>query len=362
MTNQFTADELPRIMQCNGSVVMPASFPAIDFDTSARDEGAAAHFMAAAVFRNEFSIEEIVDRKAPNGYYMSAEMAEYVAQYLMALDCGEVEVDTSFQLGNVRINARADHIKYRAETATLTVDDLKYGFTPVEPEMHWTLIAHAFGYVFRTKQCAPEWYVFRIHQPRPYHRDGKTREWRVSARDMEALYKQLHDTLNNLRDELQTGPLCRKCPALATCPAARAASMNAIDCTGLPYSDDMANDALSYELDLLNQAQSTLKSRLEAMQNLALHRLKHGQIIDNYASETGYGNRAWKEGFNADILSTMTGKELRKPGVVTPAQAERLGVPEAVVQSLTYRPTTGVKLVRETASKRAQRLLKQGQP
>jgi hypothetical protein len=90
------ATGLPRLMECNGSRLMPPSFPTVD-DPTARDEGTAAHYMAQQIFSGAFTIEELMDRKAPNGFYMTHEMGEYVDK----LSCGArlvrfMEIDTSW--------------------------------------------------------------------------------------------------------------------------------------------------------------------------------------------------------------------------------------------------------------------------
>jgi hypothetical protein len=224
-----TADNLPRLMKCNGSRLMPAAFPRVEENNTIRDEGNAAHYMANAVFRNEFSIDELIDRKAPNGVIIDGVMADHVGEYLSALDCGEMEVETSFGVSGIwQINGRCDHRKYNASTDTLTIDDLKYGYSIVEPEMHWTLIAHAVGSCIGLG-ITPANVVLRIHQPRQFHPDGKIREWRITYARLMELYAEINATLSAPTDILTTSDFCRRCHALATCPAARKADMNAID-------------------------------------------------------------------------------------------------------------------------------------
>lgn len=352
-----TADELPRIMACEGSRLMPASFPVEAGDTSARDEGTAAHYLAQAVFNNEFTFDELTDRKAPNGVYISTEMADHVAQYLSALDCGETEIDTSYGTDAWRINSRADHIAFNHTVDTLIVDDLKYGWRLVSPVNHWSLVWHAIGYCI-ARQLRPAHVELRIHQPRPWHPDGPCRTWRITGDELWALYAIINAKLSALSDALTTGPQCNGCHAMATCPAYRAANMNALDATDHAIPDDMPNDALSYELDVLTAAQSVIENRLDALRDLASHRLSLGQLIENYSRQATYANTRWRAGLDGATLSLMAGKDLTKPAaLVTPTEAKRRGMSEAVIKSLTERPMTGQKLVRSTATERANRLL-----
>jgi hypothetical protein len=363
------ATGLPRLMECNGSRLMPPSFPAVD-DPTARDEGTAAHYMAQQIFSGAFAVEELIDRKAPNGFYMTHEMSEYVTSYLAALDwCGDMEIDTSWGDGvNFRINGRADHVAFAADIDTLYIDDFKYGFRLVEPERNWTLISHAIGYC-ANMQIAPRAIILRIHQPRPHHSEGKTRSWMITYAELQAFMTQISATLTNPSDMLMTGVnWCATCHALATCPAARKAGYNAIDATNMAFDDASPDDLLSYELDTLRTAKATLENRLDALEELTKHRLTGGAVVPNYAIEHQYGNRRFKPGFGVPLLFALTGANLMKEGLVTPAEAERrlvaLGKSKeqaaAIVASLSEKPMTGTKLIRVSAARRAERIFGNG--
>lgn len=374
MTLIITADQLPRFMGCNGSIAMTPTYWSEEDNSAARDEGTAAHYMANAVFQGKSTLEEMIDRKAPNGAYMSAEMAEHVEGYLSLLDqSGQTEVDTSFAGQGWEVRARSDYVFHNlhdlivdhrtgevlSEPNTLHVYDFKYGFTIVEPEMHWTLIAHAVGYCIRNN-ATPQKILLTIYQPRPpWHPDGKLRTWSLSYDQLLQLYTQISNTLSNPSQTLQTGPWCDKCPSTADCPAYRMKSYEAHEVTSRIFVDNMSNEALSKELDLIRSSLHTLKNRNEALEELASFRIRNGQVIENYAREQGYGNRRWNTGLTAEFLTALTGIDLAdKPSPVTPAEARRRGVSEDVVSSLSIRPKTTMKLVRVSADKRAKRLLK----
>jgi Protein of unknown function (DUF2800) len=351
------ADDLTRLVECNGSRLMLPSSPHVEGDRTARDEGDAAHYMAVAIFNGEFTLEQLVDQKAPNGVYMTSEMSDYVQQYLIALECGQVEVNTSFGNDQYRVNARCDHVVYQQSIDTLTIDDFKYGWGLIEPENNWTLAAHAIGYCL-SHSIQPARICLRIHQPRPYHPHGKIRSITLTFDELWVMYQRIDATMLQPTNELHTGlSWCVKCDALATCPAAHKANMNAFDATDVAFDDKIPNDVLSYNLDLLRNAGAMIKNRLDALENLAMHRLKIGEVIDNYAVENQFANTRWKTGLEPSAVMMLTGKDLSKPGLVTPGEAKKRGVPELVIKSLTERPMTGIKLVRAEASKRAEKLL-----
>lgn len=353
--NVITADALPRFMQCNGSRVMAASFPASEIDETARDEGNAAHWLAQQVFAGA-DLASLIDKPAHNGFRITAEMADHVGEYLSALDCGEMEVDTSFAGPGWRVAARCDHRKYVVPSNTLIIDDLKYGWRLIDPFENWTLIAHAIG-TCASLGITPATIILRIHQPRPWHPDGKMREWRLTYEELQGYYARIAFAMSAPRDELQTGPQCAKCHALATCPAARSARVNAIDATSVVFNDAMGNDALSYELDLFRSVQAMIDQQVDALEELAKHRLKSGAVITNYHMESQYGNTIWKPHITPEFLALTTKVDCTKTAIISPNEAKKRGIPEHVVKSLTDRPLKGKKLVRAETDKVAARLL-----
>jgi hypothetical protein len=345
-------------MNCNGSRLMAAVLPP-DTDQTARDEGNAAHWMAQKIFDGA-SVDSLIDTKAFNGFTMTAEMAEHVASYVSSLDCGAMEVATTHGGTNWHINGRADHIVDNTVKSTLTVDDFKYGWRIVEPDHNWTLISHAIGYC-KLHKFAPAEITLRIHQPRPHHPNGKLRTWTISYAQLMEFNAQIEATLSNPSDQLTSGvEWCAKCYALPTCPAARLARYNAIDATTDAFDDTLSDEVLSYELDLLRNADATIKAQRDALEELIAHKIKQGAIVPNYGLEPQYAHTRFKSGISPQALTLASGIDCIKPGTITPAEFKRRGGSQAVYDALTERPMTGVKLVRATADQRAARLLNKG--
>lgn len=357
---KINATDLPRFMACNGSRLMPGANPALA-DTNARDEGNAAHYMATALYTGQHSLEELTDRKAPNGVFMTGEMAEHVAAYQQIWFKNHTLIGMEFDTSHDNsptwvVDGRGDFIGLYTEQE-LHIIDFKYGWRIVEPEMNWTLISHAIGFL-KQKQFTPATIRFSIFQPRPHHPDGPMRSWVITHTNLLDLWVLVNAALCAPSDELTTSPHCAKCPAIVPCPAARLAEMNSIDAIDTIYQDTITNEMLSFTLDNLNRAQDMLNERLKAFEELAKHRIKSGQVVNNYSVGIGYGHNKFKEGMTVEMLQMLTGKDLSKPGIVTPAEAKRRGVNETILATITERPMTGVKLERITASKKAARLLK----
>lgn len=364
----INADDLPRFMTCNGSRKLIAPelvIPDAMKETTARNEGIAAHYMATAVFNRQHTLDELIDRKAPNGVFMTGEMAEHVELYLAEIYSDQtppvfyqMELDTTHDFPpHWLVRGRTD-FSSRSITDVLRIIDFKYGWSLVEPYDNWTLVNHAIS-VWHNLQFRPSRVDLQIFQPRPYHRDGPLRTWSISIDELIALETKLSYTLCNPSDMLQTSQHCKHCPALKNlkCPAARMAEMNVIDVAETMHEDnEISNEVLSFNLDNLNRAMAMLKVRLEATEELAKHRIKAGQVVDNYSIAIAHGNSKWKEGITAETLKVLTGKELSTAKLVTPAEAKRRGVDKTTVDNLTERPMTGVKLERVAASKKAEKL------
>lgn len=330
-----TATELPRLMHCMGSRNMPRTIPA-DYDTEKRDEGNAAHWLAQQLFNG---VNVAVGSKAFNGWVITDEMIEHVNRYLGALDLGDMEIETTFGAPGWEVRGRADHIKFR--DGVLTIDDFKYGYRPVSPVRNWTLIAHAVGWIVRTG-VMPDRIVLRIHQPRAYHSDGPLREWELTQ---ENWWNQINDRLSNPDDALLSSlEHCAKCHAIHNCPAFDRMAWNAMDVQTDVFSDEMPSETLTWVYEKFKYAEKVIELRRESIEELMVYRIKSGQVVPDYALKAREGQRRWKTGLTGAALSLAAGVSLSKDGLVTPAEAERRGVPKSVIAALTERPNIGVKL------------------
>lgn len=352
---KLTATQLPRFMQCNGSVFMTNS--AIPSDNIVREEGIAAHWLCEQVFRSKMTAQEYLDVRAPNGVYITQDMIENCSEYLEAiLPYGEIEKELNLAGENWQIGGRADHIGVLGDT--LYVNDFKYGWGIVEPEGNWTLMSHAISALLSLDET-PDFYniCFTIFQPRPFHHAGKVRSWNIDRHELLSIYyTRMLEALNDPQQILQTGSNCYKCPALATCPAAQKAAMNGIDVSEDVFDAEVGNADLSILLDHLKRASDVLDQAYKSYNEIALHRLKKGQIINNYALKTSLSNEQWKDGINVDNIGCFTGLDLTKKALITPTQAKKKGLDADVAKLLCERVNTGVKLARVSTDEAAKQL------
>lgn len=359
----ITATDLPRFMICDGSAKMGGSLPSIDgAKNTVKDEGNAADWVVKQVHKGA-NPAELVGQKAPNGVFITEEMIDYLEEYLSDVMLGEIEVDTTLTPHRAprlwQVNGRADLATYNDKTHHLDIADLKYGWSVVEPADNWTLISHALGWLGKNPDKPVSMVTMSIYQPRVHHPAGRVRSVTLKFTDFIDLYKQIDEKLSNPSGMLQTSPLCKNCPAVTRCPAYFKASMNALEISETAFIDELSNDELSFQLDLTKRALDILTQKKKAYDDLALHNIRQGQIVKNYALETGLSNRAWKQGVTPDFMKMITNKDLAKDApMVTPAAAERAGVSKDTVKAFTERHSTGIKLVRVDADTNAKQLMK----
>lgn len=360
-----TATDLPRLLICNGSRLMGGYTPPVNIDTTVRDEGNAVHWLVEEYLKGKKTIEEYIDVKAYNGVFITDKMIEHVRDYIGYVINAEIEVKTTFDSTSVNkqdqspvyeIKGRSDGIQHDKETSTLYVSDLKYGWSIVEPEMNWTLIAHAIGFMANNRHLRATTYVFTIYQPRAHHPQGRIRSWTISVDELRVLMEQLDQMLRNLTNTLQTSDHCNNCPFLTVCPAANKAELNAIEASEQAFVDNIDNDTLSFKLDQLKRVTKITEQLHKAYKAEALHRLKKGGIIKNYSVESDLANTSWKDHVTPEFAQIMTGKDLTKKQLITPTQAIASGACEDVVASLTERKQKGFKLVRIDANSKASKM------
>lgn len=355
-----TATDLPRLMACNGSRLIGGHTPPTENDTSLRDEGNAADWVVQQVHSGQFTAEELIDRKAPNGVYITDDMVGYLEEYLKVACDGEIEVETNHAGQNWGISGRTDLTAYDAPTRHLYIGDLKYGWSIVEPEMNWTLISHAIGIMLKSGK-AVDFVTFTIYQPRPDHQSGdRVRSWTITGAELMNLYRELNETLSSPTEQLNTNKHCKGCPNIAVCPAARLAELNGIDESERAFVEEITNEELSFRLDQLTRVAEIIKIRKKAYDDLALAKMKQGEIVNNYSVAQDLARTSWQPHVTLDMMKSLTDKDIVKEQLKTPNQLKKAGVPEELVDACTERRVKGSKLVRMDANSKAKKLFEKG--
>ncbi|NUM72790.1 DUF2800 domain-containing protein [candidate division KSB1 bacterium] len=364
---ETVATEIPRILACNGSRLLGGSMPPSNSDPIARDEGIAAHWLIQSVFRGA-DAADLIGKKAPNGITITdaiarstADFLTHVAQNRQTSLCQGVEQDFELTGFNWRIVSRPDH--YAFNGATLWIDDFKHGFRVVEAAGNWVLLVYAISVARSIAQqigVMPHHIVLSIHQPRVPHPLGTVRSIRLTGNELQQYAEYLDSRLTALDSMLHTGPHCHRCANATICPALRTAGFNAVDVSQTAHAESITDDAISKELDILDNAEKLLKARKKQLEDLAIHRLKQGAIIENYSMDRNYSNADWIEGFSSELISALVGVDITKPARITPTQAITAGGNKTIINQFSARKETGLKLTRVTADAKAKRMFGKG--
>ncbi|MGL4556635.1 MAG: DUF2800 domain-containing protein [Afipia sp.] len=376
MIQEIRCSKLAIPMSCAGALFFTDLLPE-DATEPARQGTAAAEMLeyliawgnAFPVGAADFSGVKMSDFPvaARNGYLFEDEMLFHLKPIVQEIfserDGRVISEGEIFWLTAAGIKIRGHLDTAFMRKRVLYVDDLKYGWKVVEPKENWQLIGYAVGEIERMIQRGeplPDSVVLRIHQPRPYHEDGITRTWELTLDQLWFYRNQIEQRCWAIakqgEQQLVTGKHCRYCEAAHKCPAINRVLYSGIEHVMEFKQDDMSETAIAQELDLIARIEEVVKIRKESMRDLAIHKMRGGKIIPNYTMTHSYGDRKWKPGITAEAIKKLTDIDVIKHDMLSPAQAEKMGVKKEFVNALVDRHFIGMKLERADASKAANKV------
>lgn len=347
---EIRCSQLARPMACAGFTSF-RDLPRSESSPAAEEGTACGELLERRLLGHE------IPRQARNGVYFDDDMHFYTTPIVEEINARrnsdvlcEQPIDWRTRSG-VWIRGKYD-LSFVANGA-LYIDDLKYGWGIVEAKKNWQLLGYAIGEVIR-RGTAFEKIILRIHQPRPHHEDGSTREWVLTYGELLDYKEQIEQRMEQIvagQNQLQTGAQCRYCPAAGeACPA-----FNRLFYRGLEVSTEFTQDQidegeLSRQLDQVTRAMEVLKIKQDSLNELAVNRLKQGKIIPGYLTESRYGDRQWKSGISPQVIEVLTGKKIVEQVMLSPAKAEKAGVPKDFVNKLVDRRFLGQRIVKKDAT------------
>lgn len=296
--------------------------------------------------------------KASNGVYFDADMkfyAEPLCQDMInrartPVTC-ETRIDWQTMSGFI-IRGQPD-ATFIDERNYLCIEDFKYGWGIVEVKENWQLLGYAIGEVIRRNQAFTH-ISLKIHQPRPHHEDGSSREWVITYQEL-LQYKERIESrmmeLANGRKDFQTSEKCKYCKGVAeACPAFSKLFYRALEVSHEFTQDSLTNEEIALQLDHIKRAEEVLKIKQDSLVELGNTRIKQGGIIPGYVTVNKVGHRTWKQGVTPASIKVMTGKNIIEEVVMSPAKAEKLGVSKKLLDQLCHTPFTGVRLEKKNSS------------
>jgi len=348
---------------------MQQTHPGYGDDEPAR-EGEAAHWVVQHAVAGTWAP---VDTPAPNGVIVTEEMHEGaqevietitadLAPYGMGLTDLAVEVPVAIPTVHAECWGTPDYRAWIPASRTpsgrakLMVWDYKFGHSPVEVFGNYQLAAYAAGCISGTKLSDLEVdVVLGIIQPRCYHRQGASRWWALPASDLRGYINRAAGAAEEALGDnprVQTGDECGNCSARHACPTLQRAGYSAAERAGQAQPLELAPDALGLELRTLLQSRDRLNARISGLQEQALASERAGRRVAWFKVERAQGRQVWvRPATEVIALGQMMGLNVAKPpAALTPKQAIKAGLDEALVGAYSTRHAGAATLVPDDGS------------
>jgi len=359
---KISCSGLARPMVCPGYVYL-------DLPKSP-DSEAAKEGTAAGEYLEKLLTDKPLGEVASNGVYFDDDMkfytkaihADIMSRAKSKVLC-EQTIDWETRSG-IWIVGRYDAC-FVDQNDNLCIEELKYGWGLHEVFEHWQILAYGIGEVIRRNEAFNN-ISFRIHQPRPHHEDGDSREWKIPYSTLIDYKEKIELRMIEIaggKKELQTSKNCQYCMGAAeACPAFNRLFYRSLEVTTEFFQDSITNDELSMQLDQVTRAEEVIKIKKDSLVELGTMRIKNGDIIPTYIQEKSYGYRSWNHGVGPSAIKMMTGKDIIETKVMSPAKAEKAGVPKELVSQLTSKKFKGMKLVKKDTGKIGNEIFGNAQP
>lgn len=338
------ASGLARPMSCAGSLFV-TDLPEDRENEAAREGTAAGEMLRWKVEGKPYGTH------ASNGVAFTPEMEFYttpIAESMLANAMTPIRCEEHVPFvtrSGIEISGHYD-ASYIGKDGNLWIEDLKFGWGLVEVKNNWQLLAYAIGEVIRLNQYFPE-IVLVIRQPRPHHEDGDRRVWRVKYEELLMYKEQIERRMEQIADgdkTFVTGPQCKYCKAASKCPALSKAFHHAIEVVNEFVEDEITETEIAFQMDMISRIEDLVRIKKDSITTLAMDRVKKGKVIPNYALEQVQGNREWNKDITPTVIKAITGKDVITQEMLSPAKAEKIGIPKDVIAAFTKREFKGTKL------------------
>lgn len=182
-----------------------------------------------------------------------------------------------------------------------------------------------------------------IIQPRCYQA-APVRTWTVAADDLRPYWNILqNEGAKALREDYpaKTGPQCLRCNGRHACVALRSVTQGAVDFSFNALPSPPTPEALAVELKVVRESIARLQALEGGLTEQATHLIRSGARVPGWQLKAGPGREAWRVP-PADALAVGVPAKPAEP--VTPAQARKAGLPDAIVAAMSERKPGAVAL------------------
>lgn len=335
--------------------LMNARYPQDDSPESV--EGTAAHWVAFEPFNGT---KITAGMTAPNGIVVTEEMieggellAEAVGDRIAGMESLHIEETVPISFIDPDCFGTPDVWASGMGNFDVEIIDYKFGHRFVDEFFNPQGLLYLLGIL---EKLHIPWETdksvsvgFTIVQPRCYYKGSpiRTHEFRVS--EAEPLFYALREAAKLARGSnpaAKTNPACSNCPGRHSCQALQMGAYSDAEFATDRQPFDLTPGAAALELRILERAYDRLGARVDGLRELTLANLKRGEKIPYFHIEEGKGRSEWNLPIDQVItMGQLFGKDLAKPGVITPNQAKKAGIDENVIKAYSFVPSGNLKLV-----------------
>lgn len=354
---------------CTGYVAMSAAYPELEESEESR-EGTATHELSEILI-NMSRVDTVTPNNAnsllgmplSNGVIATEDMldaawmyADEVARVANANPDSKLFLEDPIKSPSIHAESfgTPDAWLYKPSGNVLYLWDFKYGFGVVEAFENWQAINYLSGIFDKLGIDGISDRTLTVHitivQPRAFHRDGPVRTWTLFGSELRGYFNILNNNAHTAlsdKAETHTGEHCRYCEARHACPAALKAGLELYEVTGTPLPVELSNEAMGVQLAIIRRARKHLEYLESGFEEQLKGKIRAGTNVPGWMLEQGFGREKWAKPVSEVIaLGDMLETDLRKPAdVITPTQARKLGIDNAVIKMYSEKPQTGLKLV-----------------
>lgn len=339
--------------KCAKWAAMNSCYP--DGGSSETEEGTAAHYAAWEILAGRPCSE---GTPTPNNLVVTAEMieggellAEVVRQRTKGLQqMSQLYIEQKISIASIHPMCFGTPDLWFFNQAHIDIIDYKFGHRFVDEYFNSQGLCYLVGIIEFLKWHSPDISVsFTVIQPRCFYKGASVRTHDFTLAEAAEYIEQLQRAaiLSMLPQPVATtNSNCGFCPGRHACSALQQAAYSDAEFATDRAPLDLSPAQASLELKLLMRASERLEARVDGLRELTLTNLKSGKSVPHFRAESGKGHAKWTLP-DAQIIEIgkMFGADLSKPGTITPAQALKAGVNDAVIAAYTERPPTAVKLI-----------------
>lgn len=343
---------------------MATSHPQTGDDPEAREGTAAHHLLASRLLGVVVDMGEL----DPDGTPITAEMFECTDRMVTDIEALRVAYPDLEECTEEKVQmpmihkdnwGTADWFAISRAARKIWVKDFKFGHMFVDAFENWQLADYLLGVVHHFMLTeAHEWTAsLAIYQPRSYHEEGPVKTWELGGnrfRDLGAALAGAAAAAMGRDPAMRTGDHCKFCEGRIDCPAFRRSTENGIDLSLRAVPDNMDAAAKGTYRTMLALAIKRLEGMATGLDADIEATIRAGGAVPGWELKPGQPRLAWTATIEeVYAMGDMMGVDVRKPDAITPTQAIKAGIDEAVIMEYAKRPPAALKVAQSSTNSAA---------